>query len=200
MSPAPVLLLASRSPRRASLLTEAGIAFEPGPSPNVDETPPTDSSGTLLEPEQIVRILATRKAHAAQALEPEALLLTADTLVFLDGQPLGKPVDAADAVRMLEALSGRWHEVWTGVALLGPDACGATQLLEDAVRTRVRFKRLAPQEIEAYVATGEPLDKAGGYGIQAGAADFVAELEGPLDNVIGLPVETLRGLLGRLRS
>ena len=194
MSPAP-LLLASRSPRRAALLTEAQIPFVPGPSPDVDETPPCDAAGVRLPPEAIVRALAIRKADAAHARAPDHRVLTADTLVFRDGAPLGKPRDAEEARAMLRSLADRWHEVWTGVALLGPSQEAPAEAATAAVCTRVRFRALSEAEIEAYVATGEPLDKAGGYGIQAGAAAFVAELEGPLDNVIGLPLDAVRRLL-----
>jgi septum formation protein len=196
------LLLASRSPRRAALLRDAGIPFSPGPCPDVDETPPRDADGALLAPDQIVTILARRKALAAHeaALDtaPDAFLLSADTLVFLEGRPLGKPADEVEATAMLAALSGRWHEVWTGVAICSPGS--GPDLIRHvlAVCTRIRFRALSPAEIETYVRSGEPMDKAGAYAIQGGAAGFVAERSGPLDNVIGLPVGRLRALLSGL--
>jgi septum formation protein len=185
------LVLASGSPRRAALLREAAIPFEVGPSPDVDEAPPRDDAGHLPPPADVVLILARRKSEAACAQHAPSWVLTADTLVFLDGEPLGKPADGAEAAAMLGALSDRWHEVWTGMVLSRPGA----DSLEAAVRTRVKFRELGRDEIAAYAASGEPLDKAGGYGIQAGAAGFVAELDGPLDNVIGLPIARLKALL-----
>ncbi|HEX2022927.1 MAG TPA: Maf family protein, partial [Candidatus Thermoplasmatota archaeon] len=120
-------------------------------------------------------------------------VLAADTLLDLDGAILGKPRDADDARRILRALSGRAHDVVTGVALR-TDA----RRVSGAARTRVRFRALSDAEIDAYVATGEPLDKAGAYAIQGGAARFVEEIDGPRDNVVGLPMELVRRLLGDL--
>ncbi len=185
MAEAPILL-ASKSPRRADLLREAGIAFEVVDVGEVDETPPPGFS-----PAEVVEHLALRKARAVAALACERTVLTADTLVFLDGETLGKPADADDAVRMLRRLSGRAHEVATGVALATPDG---TRSGVDT--TRVHFRALADEEIRAYVDTGEPLDKAGSYGIQGGAGAFVAHLEGAADTVIGLPVALVRRLMG----
>ena len=128
-------------------------------------------------------------------LAPTRRLLAADTLVFLDGRPLGKPVDAADACRMLRSLSGRTHEVCTGLALLGPDRQGRIQRIDGVACTRVSFRAQGDAEIVAYVAGGEPLDKAGSYAIQGGAAAFVTSMEGDLDTVIGLSVSTLHSLL-----
>lgn len=190
-----VLLLASRSPRRAALLQAAGIAYELGPIPDVDETPPVGAGGARLEGATVVRALALRKAEAAHVLAPRRRLLAADTLVFLDGHPVGKPVDGADARRILRSLSGRAHDVCTGLALLGPDARGEIRRLQEVACSRVHFRELTDAEIETYVAGGEPLDKAGAYGIQGGAAGFVSALDGELDTVIGLPVATLRELL-----
>ncbi len=185
------LVLASKSPRRAELLHAAGIDFEAQAFPDVDETPGMG----LTDPREIVRDLAERKARSAGLHAPHELLLTADTLVFLDDAILGKPDDAAEAHAMLTALSGRSHVVATGVALTGPGGRGRVRLVSDAAATRVRFRQLASDEIEAYVRSGEPLDKAGAYAIQGGAAGFVASLEGAEDTVIGLPVELVRRLL-----
>jgi len=187
----PPLVLASRSPRRRALLAEAGIGFSLRAYPEIDETP----AAGLAAPLDVVRELAERKALAAALLTPQVLVLTADTLVFLGGNVLGKPRDAAGARRMLSALGGRTHEVATGVALAGAGADGATRLHSGAASTRVTFRPLGEAEIAAYVASGEPLDKAGAYGIQGGAAGFVADLEGDLDTVIGLPIGLVRRLL-----
>jgi septum formation protein len=186
--PAP-LLLASGSPRRRALLREAGFAFEVGAAPAVDE-----SVRPGEEPGACVERLARLKAEAAMRAAPGRLLLTADTLVFRDGVPLGKPAGPPDARRMLRTLSGRTHDVLTGVALGRTDA-GGVVVRSGHVQTRVRFRTLEEEEIAAYVATGEPLDKAGAYAIQGGARGFVSELDGPEDNVIGLPLGLVRALL-----
>jgi len=187
------LVLASRSPRRAALLDAAGIAYEVLNLPEVDETPPVG-----VGPREVVTQLAERKIRVAALLAPGRRILCADTLVFLEGRVLGKPADAAEARAMLEALSGSSHEVVTGVAVCGAPDGGRTRILVDAAGTKVRFRTLLTAEIEAYVASGEPLDKAGAYGIQGGAAGFVAALEGEIDAVIGLPVQLVRRLLGEL--
>lgn len=183
----PAFLLCSASPRRAAILASAGIPFDRGKPPDVDETPPAG-----VRPDAVAEALAGRKARAAAARAPGRLVVCADTVVLLDGEVLGKPDGAADAVRMLRALSGRRHEVVTGVAVARDRAC-----VSGAARTAVTFRALTPAEIEAYVATGEPLDKAGAYAVQGGASAFVERLEGDLDTVIGLPLATLRDLLAR---
>ena len=183
----PPLLLCSASPRRARLLEEAGIPFERGPAPSVDETPPAG-----LAPADAAEAIAVRKAKAAAARSPGRLVLAADTVVILDGAILGKPRDASDARRMLQALSGREHVVVTGVAV----ATGES-VVSGREETSVRFRALEGGEIDAYVATKEPLDKAGAYAIQGGAAGFVARRVGALDNVVGLPVALVRSLLAR---
>lgn len=185
------LVLASRSPRRAELLQAAGIEFEARTFPEVDETPGMG----LDDPRAIVRDLAERKARSALLHAPHELLLTADTLVFLDDEVLGKPEDAAEAHAMLTALSGRSHVVATGVALTGPGGRGRVRTVSDAAATRVQFRELSAEEIHDYVAGGEPLDKAGAYAIQGGAAGFVSGLDGAEDTVIGLPIEVVRRLL-----
>ncbi|MDF1702181.1 MAG: Maf family protein [Planctomycetota bacterium] len=185
------LILASRSPRRADLLAQAGIEFEAKKFPDVDETP----GPGLDDPRAIVRDLAERKARSALLHAPHEWLLTADTLVFLDDAILGKPDDAAEAHAMLSALSGRSHIVATGVALTGAAGRGRTRLLSDATATHVRFRDLSRAEIDAYVASGEPLGKAGAYAIQGGGGEFVHTLEGAEDTVIGLPIELVRRLL-----
>jgi septum formation protein len=190
-----LLVLASRSPRRRDLLEAAGIAFEVGEAPDIDETPPTG-----LDPGAAVEHLASLKLEAVLQRAVDCQVLTADTLVFLDGAPLGKPADGTSARAMLRSLSGRVHAVATGVALAGPDPEGGVRIVVGHAVTGVRFRELTDAEIDAYVATGEPLDKAGAYAIQGGAAGFVASLDGPEDNVIGLPIELVHGLLGAIAS
>jgi septum formation protein len=179
-----MLILASSSPRRAELLTSAGIPFQSVPV-DVDESvrrpePPGDH----------VRRLAREKADAAFRLHPEALVLGADTIVLVGGEIMGKPRDAADAVRMLRLLSGREHEVLTGVALVS-----SRGVVIEVARTRVWVNPLTDQEIADYVATGEPLDKAGSYGIQGLGSKFIDRIHGSYSNVVGLPVSLVYRLL-----
>ena len=181
----PTVVLASASPRRAELLGLAGLVPRVRPVA-VDETPGRDEA-----PEAYVRRLARAKAHTVDLAEGE-VAVGADTAVVLDGHVLGKPRDADEATAMLTRLAGRTHEVHSGVAVRGP------RILEDvAVRTSVTMVPLAPARIAAYVASGEPFDKAGGYGIQGPAAAFVERIEGSWTSVVGLPLpETLALLAG----
>jgi len=184
------LVLASASPRRAELLRAAGFRFEIV-STNVDERAREGES-----PAEYVRRLAGDKSRAAQALSPEgAIVLGADTTVVVDGVILGKPVDDADAAGMLRRLSGRWHEVLTGVSL----RCGDAH--EDEVATtRVQFASLTADEIRSYVTSGDGRDKAGAYAIQGLASRFIPRIEGSYANVVGLPVALVRELLKRLET
>jgi len=161
----------------------------------VDETPPSG-----LANGEIVRCLAERKVRAAAALAPRRRILAADTLVFLDDRILGKPVDVEAARTMLRSLSGRSHEVWTGVAVSAADGQGGLRVLAAATFARVGFRRISEAELEVHVARAEPLDKAGAYGIQGGAAAFVTSLGGEVDTVIGLPVALVRRLLRSLEA
>jgi len=183
MTPRP-LVLASGSPRRADLLRQAGIPFEVS-APDVDETLHPGEA-----PEAYVRRLAEAKARRVAAAHPGRVVLGADTTVVVDGEVLGKPQDAADAARMLESLSGRSHLVLTGVCLIGPAGDART----DAAVTTVEFRPLSAAEIADYVRSGEPMDKAGAYAIQGGAAGFVTRLDGPYDTVVGLPVALILGM------
>ncbi len=181
------LVLASRSPRRVDLLTRAGYRFEVAPA-DIDES--------RLEgepPRELVRRLAREKAAAVAPRHPGAVVLGADTLVVVDGVVLGKPADAAGAAAMLRRLSGRGHEVLTGVALHAPDRC-----CDGVQATRVVFRSLSPDDVAWYVATGESTDKAGAYSIQGLASRFVTRLEGSYTNVVGLPMELVDGLLREL--
>ena len=140
----------------------------------------------------VVAILSHRKAEAVASTRTEGIIIASDTLVSLDGAALGKPCDAEDAHRMLAALSGRTHEVFTGVTII--DAANGRSATR-AVRTGVRFRALSEEEIDAYIATGEPMDKAGAYAIQGGAHGFVEGFDGSYENVIGFPVDDIREML-----
>lgn len=183
-------ILASASPRRRELLASAGLCFDVQPS-RVGEEPWRGE-----DPEHYVRRLAADKARQvaaeARARGDTRPVLAADTTVVLDGQPLGKPADVAEARWMLEALSDRAHQVITAFCVIGPS--GAEEL--ESVATEVRFKRLRPEEVDAYLASLEWQDKAGGYAIQGRAACLVRTITGSYTNVVGLPlcesVEALR--------
>jgi len=184
------LILASGSPRRFELLSSLGLPFTIVTS-GVDESVEDES-----DPAAMVVHLAERKAAAVAKMLGEGLVIGADTTVVLDGLVLNKPIDDADARRMLRLLRDRPHEVWTGIAVLDV-ASGRRET--GAVRSLVRMHAYSDAEIEAYVATGEPLDKAGAYAIQGGAGVFVAGIEGCYANVVGLPLCELTELLGRYR-
>lgn len=187
------LVLASASPRRAALLAQVGLAFEVRVS---DAAEDADRPGR--DAAEVARDHARAKALAVARELPERLVLGADTVVVLDGEVLGKPRDAQEADAMLRRLSGREHEVITAVALALGDG-GRTRLLDEhAERTRVRFRQLAAAEIADYAASGEPLDKAGGYGIQGRGALLVRAIEGCYFNVVGLPLSSTWEMLVRL--
>ena len=181
------LILASGSPRRRQLLEQIGLTFVVRSS-DVDE-----SVSPGLTPAQVVESLSARKGEAVAAeAAPGDLVLSADTVVSLDGAILGKPRDRAEAEAMLTALSGRTHQVYTGVTLLQD----GRRLTEHEV-TAVTFRPLSPEEIAAYVSTGEPMDKAGAYGIQGLGALLVERLEGDYFNVMGLPLCRLGEMLAQ---
>lgn len=184
------LILASASPRRRELLAQAGYVFEVRPA-HVNEDPRPGE-----DPIAYVVRLAREKAEAVfrELDDPDAIVLGADTTVTLDGPILGKPVDAADAARMLRMLSGRTHRVITGVALA---TAGGTEVAAEV--TAVRFLTLSDNEIAEYVATGEPLDKAGAYAIQGRAAKWIPRVEGCYFNVVGLPLALVSALLEAVR-
>jgi septum formation protein len=176
------LVLASASPRRRALLEAAGIAFAVA-APGVDEEEPAHG-----EPHGVAQRNARRKAEAVEG----AWVLGADTVVALGRRLLGKPRDDGEAAAMLRALSGTTHRVVTGVALRTPGA-----MLVRSVETRVTMRPLSSDEIAAYVASGESAGKAGAYAIQESADRFVDRVDGPFDNVVGLPVATVRARLAR---
>ena len=181
----PPLTLASASPRRQELLTRAGFTFDIVPA-DIDEQRWPDEA-----PRDYVQRLATSKAEAVAAENPERRVLGADTVVVVDGDVLGKPADDAEASEMLLRLSGRVHEVLTGVAVVS--SAWRRVAVES---TLVTLARLDPRTIDWYVATGEPLDKAGAYGVQGIASRFVERIEGSYTNVVGLPVALTARLLG----
>jgi septum formation protein len=180
------LILASESPRRAELLRQVAIPFRIVP-PAVSE----ELSGKP-SPQEMVALLALRKARAVSDQLPEGYVLGADTVVLHDETVLGKPVDPEDAVRMLRLLSGSRHSVLTGLALVN---AATGYLLERLSLTQVWIKTLAEDEIKAYVATGEPFDKAGAYGIQGKGALLVEKIEGCYFNVVGLPLSLLNEMI-----
>lgn len=189
----PKLVLASRSPRRIELLTLVGARFVAFPV-DVDERA---EPGERAE----AHVLRLAEAKAREALrrgagEPEAVYVGADTVVTIDREILGKPTGADEAVRMLERLSGRIHEVWTGLFLI---ESGESRSVGGALRSIVKFSRLEGEDVRRYVATGEPLDKAGAYAVQGYGALFVEAIEGSYSNVVGLPLSYLKHLLGTLR-
>lgn len=184
------LFLASASPRRRQLLAQIGVFPEQLPAPDIDETPLLNE-----DPGQYVLRLAQAKAHAgwqrlAVAQHPESVVLAADTTVVLEGCILGKPADAAEARAMLEKLSGRQHGVLTAVAVATEQGVNAL-----VASTRVTFLPLEAETLTRYIASGEPFDKAGGYGIQGFAAAFVSEIRGSYSGVVGLPLAESATLL-----
>lgn len=182
--PHDALILASSSPRRQELLTSMGIPFEVHPA-DVDE----DVNG---HPQEVVLLLAQRKAQALRPQFPHRYILAADTLVSLDGRIFGKPKDELDAMRMIQALQGKWHEVHSGVCLIAP---GEEEADARHAMTKVHFAPLTQDEVDAYVASGEPFGKAGAYAIQGRAGMFITEIIGSFSNVIGLPTALVRQML-----
>lgn len=177
MIPGLDIVLASASPRRQELLRQVGVSFRVIPS-QVDE-----QVDEPMQPGALVEHLALAKARDVAAREAGALVLGSDTIVVVDEQVLGKPKDRADAIAMLKQLSGRSHQVMTGVALVTAER----ELVGHEVTT-VRFRTLEPGEIERYVDSGEPMDKAGAYGIQGRAAAMISAIEGDYFTVVGLPL------------
>lgn len=181
------LILASASPRRKELLKLLNMPFTVQTVP-VDET--MDTSDVYAQ----VAALSRRKAEAVGAF-PGKLTVAADTVVVLDGKVLGKPANQQEAAQMLRMLSGRAHQVMTGLAVLHTGGC-----LSHTQVTQVHFRELSDEEIEGYVLSGDPMDKAGAYGIQSGAAVFVEGIEGDYYNVVGLPVCKLNELIHQVMA
>jgi septum formation protein len=184
------VILASKSPRRAEILRAVGWEFETQAA-NIDETR-RDSEDAV----SYVQRLAHEKALTIAKRAPNRVVLGADTVVVIDGQILGQPRDDEDARRMLAMLSGKWHEVLTGVALVHADSVA----LVEHQSTRVRFCELSPEEIEWYVSTGEPRDKAGAYAIQGRGGIFIEGIEGDYFNIVGLPVRLVYEMMQRMKQ
>jgi septum formation protein len=184
------LCLASTSPRRSEILRSVGWPFSTR-APNVDETRISTES-----PTQYVQRLARLKAAAVASQLDRGLVLGADTVVVVAEEILGQPRDPGDARRMLQLLRGRWHDVFTGVALVraGNDGCS----IVDHECSRVRFGPMSDEEIDWYVATGEPVGKAGAYAIQGQASLFIEEISGDYFNIVGLPVRLVYELARRM--
>jgi septum formation protein len=180
-----VLILASASPRRLELLRQAGITFEVHPAHIPEQRKPGEA------PLAYALRLAEEKARAVAQRFPGHHILGADTIVVADEHLLEKPLDHADAARMLRILSGRAHEVTTAVSLVKPNGQSDTR----ACTTRVFFRVLDDDEIQRYVASNEPMDKAGAYAIQGGAATFADRMEGEYSNVVGLPLPLVTEML-----
>lgn len=180
------IVLASGSPRRQELLQRIGITEFDIRVPDADEHYPDG-----LTPQQVVEYISRKKADAAAALcSEDEIVITADTMVFLDDQRLGKPVDEAHALKMLTDLQGRHHTVCTGVTVQQ-----GAKILTESETTEVYFRSATTAELLAYIATGEPMDKAGAYGVQGKGALLVEKLNGDFFNVMGLPVLRLSRML-----
>lgn len=196
-----MLVLASASPRRQELLRNAGISFTVQPA-EMDETPLAGEG-----PRECAERLAREKALAVWRIHPEDIVLGADTVVVVDGMILGKPADSEDAARMLRMLSGRTHQVITGVCVVRPESRGqggeargqesrhSEHVTVGSERTAVTMSDISDQEILDYVATGEPMDKAGAYAIQGIASRWIPRIEGDYSNVVGLPVALVYRML-----
>ena len=184
------IVLASSSPRRKKLLEELFEVFTIA-QPSSDE----DS----VEPDPRVRVFENSRKKTESVVDryPDSIIIGADTVVYLDGIFLGKPIDEKEAIEMLELLSGKTHSVYTGVYLINTSTVERVSGVEE---TTVRFRVLDEKEILAYVSTGRPLDKAGSYGIQEDAGGFVEDIQGSWSNVVGLPLELLEELLSELNS
>ena len=183
-----MLVLASASPRRRELLSVVGINdFKVLPSEAEEKTEQGQT------PRETVTALSRRKAEDVARRVPEDTVIAADTMVFLDGKLLGKPKSRVEAAEMLRELSGKCHSVYTGVTVSGPNGT-----ITDVCETRVFFRKLTEHEIDAYVDSGEPMDKAGAYGIQGRAAVFVEKIEGDYYNVVGLPLCMLYEMLEKV--
>lgn len=180
------VVLASASPRRRELLAEAGILFE------VIVSPAEEIHDASMPPDVLCEMNATLKASAVANIRPDATVIGSDTLVFIDGVPLGKPADLSEAREMLRRLSGRTHQVCTGVCVIYPD--GGKNVFHDT--TEVTFLPLDEAAIDRYIAVANPLDKAGAYGIQESGELIISGISGSYDTVMGLPVDKVIAALG----
>jgi septum formation protein len=190
------LVLASQSPRRRELLEQLGIPLVVRPAHADEAVLPGEAARDYVLRVAREKARLSSRAEAREGAVAGAIVLAADTAVVLRGEVLGKPADAEDARRMLRALSGTVHEVLTGVCVRRAADASALEL-DVVVATEVRFAPLSPAEVDWYVATGEPLDKAGAYAIQGAGGAFVVRVDGSVSNVVGLPLAETAGLLRR---
>ncbi len=181
------IILASASPRRRELLERAGLEFE------IMHSPAEEIHDATIPPEELCETNAALKAKAIAAIRPDATVIGADTLVFIDGEPLGKPADLDEARAMLRRLAGRAHKVCTGVCVIFPD--GRRELFHDT--TEVTFLPLDAAAIDDYLTVANPLDKAGAYGIQEYGERIISGISGSFENVMGLPVDMVVDALSR---
>jgi septum formation protein len=184
-------VLASSSPRRVEILKKEGIDFEVIFPENIEE------KNISADPASHVQELSRKKAESVAEKVDGSHILGADTIVVLNGEILGKPRDSEEAFKMLRKLSGKEHKVYTGISLIDKDK---SKILSGYQLTKVKFNQLKDEEIKDYIETGEPLDKAGAYGIQGMGNFLVEKIEGDLDNVIGLPLKKLKELLKKIRN
>ena len=183
------IILASSSPRRRDLLIQIGLDFDILPSHRPEEMDPA------LPPDEMAQKLAQEKALDTASRLTEGLVVGADTIVVLQGKIMGKPSDSEEAFRTLKKLSGRFHEVITALALLDVKS---RKMLTGYEKTRVFFRRISDEEIQAYINSGEPMDKAGAYGIQGKGILFVQKINGCYTNVVGLPLVKLAEMFSRM--
>ena len=182
------IILASRSPRRAFLLKQVGLHFEQIPS-HIDE----HING--MDPEEYVLHYAQKKAEEIQKRYPNSLIIGADTTVILHNEIIGKPNNKKDAFAILKKLSGNCHEVFTGVSILFRDI-----QISDIAKTKVYFNEISDDDLREYIATGEPMDKAGAYGIQGYGSQFIGKIEGCYFNVMGFPIPLFYEMCIKLKS
>ncbi|MGI6486640.1 MAG: Maf family protein [Tepidanaerobacteraceae bacterium] len=185
------IVLASASPRRRQLLSSLGLDITVVPSCHEERI---TSKGVISS---IVMDMAEQKAQSVADRYPDSIVIGADTIVVIDGKILGKPSAKDEAAQMLESLSGRWHSVFTGIALINMQS---DTLLKDFEQSNVKFKHLSELEIKKYIETGEPMDKAGAYGIQGIGALLVEKIEGCYYNIVGLPLFKLNQMLSRFNA
>ncbi len=183
------IILASKSPRRRELLTMLGLEFTVIPAVGEEKVSPS------MTPGETVMSLALGKAREIADNHPDSLVIGSDTLVYLDGKPMGKPHSEEEAASMLRQLSGKVHQVYTGIAVV----CGDDEKV-DFEKTDVQFRELTEDEIKWYIGTGEPMDKAGAYGIQGQGAVFIPKIDGDYFTVMGLPLCKLWGMLPNVQG
>ncbi|HHW02029.1 MAG TPA: septum formation inhibitor Maf [Thermoanaerobacterales bacterium] len=182
------MILASASPRRKALLSQLGICF------TVDPSDSEENADINMPPDAVAVALAEKKAMKVALRYNEGIVIGADTIVVINDKILGKPQDAEQAMEMLSLLSGRWHFVYTGIALVDAET---RRRIKDYEVSKVKFKNLSEREIKNYIRTGEPFDKAGAYGIQGRGSLFVEKIEGCYYNIVGLPLFKLNALFSK---